>query len=158
MVARFRDRIWSTAWFKTARSWETRRKPDFACRYWATAWRPWASRWLVGSSMSKNRFLRRKRAASKSLVCSPKLRVSKGRARASEEICSLFASRSKRSSIPYPSMASYCSSTSPYRLSASKEPSVKSASICASHLAKGATASRATCKAGRPGSSTSKGK
>ena len=74
------------------------------------------------------------------------------------EICSLFASRFKRSSMPYPSKASYCSSTSPYRLSASKEPSAKSASICASHRAKGATASRATCKAGRPGSSTAKGK
>ncbi len=65
-------------------------------RYRATSSRPWLSRWLVGSSMSRNRPSAQNSAASSTLVCSPLDKVLKLRQRTPSSTSSSPSSRSSR--------------------------------------------------------------
>ena len=69
-------------------------KPFFPFRYSATCARPSASRWLVGSSISKKLFRLRNKPASISFVRSPWLNVLNGRYSAPASTFRRFISRS----------------------------------------------------------------
>ncbi|MPN54276.1 hypothetical protein SDC9_201946 [bioreactor metagenome] len=152
------DTIWSTQPSKNCRSWDTRINPFCKFRYRPTTSRACASRWLVGSSISRKRFFFKNKPASRSFVRSPKLKLSKGLCSTSAETSSLFISFTIHSSITNPSRAVYRSRSSPYSFS---ELSVFSASaifISFSSLSKGATTSLTISRAFLLGSVTSKGK